>query len=154
MKKILKRIFLGLVVLFVAIQFIRPEKNIAAAPGPNDILALHPAPAEVRQLLTTACYDCHSNNTRYPWYAEVQPIGLWLADHVKHGKSELNFSEFGAFPKKRAIRKMEQSVDEVAERHMPIKAYRLVHPGARLTDAQIKMLSDWFDSVREKVEQQ
>ena len=143
-----KKILLGLLVLFIAIQFIRQSKNLGASPGPADLFAQHQAPAEVKQLVQTACYDCHSNATRYPWYAEIQPVGWFLADHIKEGKRHLNFSEFGLLTTKRATRKLEQCAEEVSEGGMPLASYRLVHADARLTDAQRKLLVAWFDSVR------
>ena len=95
------KILLGLAVVFLVIQFIRPAKNLSAATafaGPADITVLHPPSPAVRQILAESCYDCHSNHTRYPWYAEIQPVSWWLAHHIKEGRRELNFSEFGNFP--------------------------------------------------------
>jgi hypothetical protein len=143
-----KKILLGLLVVLIAIQFIRQSKNLGAVPGPSDIQVRHPATPEVQRLLATACYDCHSNRTHYPWYAGVQPVGWWLADHIKEGKEHINFSEFDQLTPKRAVRKLEQCADEVTEGGMPLTSYRLVHPEARLTDAERKTLADWFDSVR------
>ena len=143
-----KKILLGLLVVFIAIQFIRQSKNLGPAPGPADILAQHSAPAEVKQLLQTACYDCHSNSTHYPWYAEVQPVGWLLADHIKEGKQHVNFSAFASYTPKRATRKLEQCSDEVTEGGMPLASYKIAHPEARLSSAQRKLLADWFDSVR------
>jgi len=144
-----KKSLLGLLVLLIAIQFIRQTKNDGSSSSQNDILAQHPATAEVRHLLETACYDCHSNHTRYPWYADVQPVGWWLADHIKEGKEHVNFSEFGQLTPKRAARKLQQCADEVTDGGMPLTSYRIVHIDARLTDTQRKALADWFDSVRE-----
>ena len=146
-----KKIFLGLVVLFVAAQFVRPPKNLAAGPGPNDIGLKHPVPAETQTLLRRACYDCHSNNTRYPWYAEVQPVRWWLDSHIDDGKRHLNFSEFGAYPAKRAAKKLEEISDEVTDHRMPLKSYTWVHAEARLTPAEVKQLTDWADAVREGI---
>src|SRR6267142_1784670 len=98
----IKKILPGLALLLVAIQFYRPARNLSAAPGPNDINVKHPLPPAVKTLLANACYDCHSNNTRYPWYADVQPIAWWLGRHIDEGKRHLNFSEFGRYPPKRA----------------------------------------------------
>jgi hypothetical protein len=149
--KLLKKILLGLVLLFVAGQFIRPTKNIAAGPSANDITAHYPTPPAVKALLTTACYDCHSNTTRYPWYAEIQPTGWWLASHVEDGKKHLNFSEFAAYAPKRAVHKMEEVMDTVTEHEMPLSSYTLIHRDARLTDEQIKLLADWAETVRAKI---
>jgi hypothetical protein len=147
----LKKILLGLVVIVVALQFIRPEKNLAAGTPKTDLLALHPAPAEVKQMLQVGCYDCHSDHTRYPWYAEVQPLGWWLAWHVRDGKRELNLSSFGELTKKRQATKLEEMVDVIGRKEMPLKSYTITHRDAIFTDAQIKQLNTWLEDLRDKV---
>ncbi|MFA6962173.1 MAG: heme-binding domain-containing protein [Opitutaceae bacterium] len=146
--KLLKKISLGVVVLFIAAQFYRPAKNIASGPSANDITAHYPTSPDVKQLLSVACYDCHSNTTHYPWYANIQPVSSWLASHVEDGKKHLNFSEFASYTPKRAANKLGEVVDEVTDREMPLFSYRLGHADARLTPAQIKLLTDWAGSVR------
>jgi len=147
----LKKIFLGLLLFFVAIQFVRPAKNISPTPSSADLLANYPAPPEVKRLLAVACYDCHSNNTRYPWYSNFEPVAWWLASHVEDGKKHLNFSDFANYPPKRAARKLQQCIDELGDKTMPLPSYRIGHPDARLTDEQSKLLSDWFDDTRERI---
>ena len=147
----LKKIFLGLLVVMIGIQFIRPEKNVSPVPGKNDLLVLHPAPAEVKQILTVGCYDCHSDNTRYPWYSEVQPFAWWIANHVRDGKRELNLSSFGNLSPKRKANRLEEMVDLIASRKMPLPSYTLVHRDAKFTDAQTKQLNDWLEALRDKV---
>lgn len=147
----LKKILLGLLLVVVALQFIRPEKNTSAAIPKTDLLTLHPAPAEVKQLLQVGCYDCHSDHTRYPWYAEVQPLGWWLAWHVRDGKRELNLSAFGDLTKKRQATKLEEMVDVIERRAMPLKSYTITHRDAVFTDAQIKRITTWLEELRDKV---
>ncbi|MBW8780788.1 MAG: heme-binding domain-containing protein [Verrucomicrobia bacterium] len=149
--KRLKWILPGLAVAFVAIQGVRPAKNIAIARAGQDITDRYPAPPEVKRLLVAACYDCHSDTTRYPWYAEVQPVGWWLSSHVNDGKNHLNFSAFAGYPARRAAAKLDAIIDQVTDREMPLTSYRLGHPEARLTDAQIKLLSDWAEAVRQRI---
>jgi hypothetical protein len=146
-----KKILLGSLLLLVAIQFIRQSKNLGPVPGPHDLCFQHQAGPEVKRLLETACYDCHSNRTNYPWYAEVQPVGWWLSRHIRDGKRHLNFSEFDQLTPKRAAQKFEQCADEITDGGMPLSSYTLVHADARLTAAQRKTLTDWFDSEREKI---
>jgi len=148
------KILLGLAVVFVALQAFRPARNISAtAPftGKDDITVLYPPPPAARQILATACYDCHSNQTRYPWYAEVQPVAWWLASHITEAKGELNFAEFGTYPRKRQMKKLESLVDEVRDRTMPLKSYTFIHRDAKLTDAQITALSAWAESIQDKI---
>lgn len=144
----------GLAVVLVAIQFIRPARNASLASpfaSPRDITIVFPPPPEVKQVLATACYDCHSNLTRYPWYANLQPAGWWLASHVNDAKKELNFSEFAGYSSKRQARRLESIVDEVRDRTMPLKSYKLIHADARLTEAQIKALSDWAEKAADEL---
>lgn len=145
------KILLGLGVALVAIQFIRPGRNDSSA-GPDDLAAKYPPPPAVKLLLETACYDCHSNRTRYPWYAQVQPVGWWLAEHIADAKRQLNFSEFTAYDEHRQAKKLLSISDEVTDRSMPLKSYTWVHGDAKLTDAQIKLLADWAEALAEKIE--
>ncbi|MGC4072461.1 MAG: heme-binding domain-containing protein [Nibricoccus sp.] len=150
-KKFLQRAGLFLAAAFCLLQFFRPEKNLSS-PTSFDLFAIHPAPPEVKQLLTVACYDCHSNHTRYPWYAEIQPLGWWLAQHVRDGKQELNFSEFGSLSAKRAKNKLEACIDELEAKNMPLPSYTIAHRDARLSEAQRQTLTAWLEEVLERVE--
>ena len=148
------KILLGLVVLLLALQAFRPAKNVSAtAPftGKDDITVLFPTPPEVRQILAVSCYDCHSNQTHYPWYAEVQPVGWWLASHVNEARRELNFAEFGGYARKRQMKKLEAVVDEVRDGGMPLKSYTFIHRDAKLTDQQIAALTAWAEGLQDKI---
>jgi mono/diheme cytochrome c family protein len=147
----LKKLSLGFALLFLAIQFVRPAKNLSPAPGPQDIATKVAMPAEVQRVFTKACYDCHSDHTRYPWYAEVQPVGWWLSNHVTGGKKHLNFSEFGAYNAKTADRKLMQIAREVNDGSMPLNSYTWIHRDSILTTAEIKLISDWVDTARTQI---
>jgi hypothetical protein len=147
------KIFLGALFVFVVIQFIRPSKNLGASAGApaNDITVLHPTPAVVKDALERACYDCHSDRTRYPWYAEIQPVGWWLANHVSDGKRHLNFSQFGTYEPKRATRKMKQTIEQLRDGEMPLTSYTWIHRDARLSDEERTALESWAQTVQERV---
>jgi hypothetical protein len=115
-------------------------------------VAKFPPPPAVKQILEEACYDCHSNRTRYPWYAQIQPVGWWLAEHIKDAKRELNFSEFASYREHQQAKKLLSVSDEVTTRSMPLKSYTWIHRDAKLTEAQIKLVSDWAESLAEKIE--
>jgi hypothetical protein len=151
MGKILKKIFIGLAVVFVAIQFIRPAKNADAAITANHIEQLYPVPENVHAILAKACYDCHSNNTRYPWYDNIQPVTWWLNDHIKEGKDELNFSEFGTYTLQRQAKKLKKSAHEVDEGEMPLSSYTIMHTDAKLTDAEKQVLMSWAKDLSLKI---
>ncbi|MBI2814310.1 MAG: heme-binding domain-containing protein [Opitutae bacterium] len=152
MMKITRLALVGLLVAFVAAQFFRSPRNAGTAEGPSSVGAVHPVPAGVRQILARACYDCHSNATRYPWYAAVQPVGWGLNHHVTEGRRELNFSEFAAYDARRAVRKLRHVADEVSERKMPLKSYLLLHREARLTAADIALVSRWAEELADRLE--
>ncbi len=147
----IKKVFLGLGLLFLAAQFIRPAKNISVAADTADIGTKYAVPPDVKRVLQKACYDCHSNRTRYPWYAEIQPVGWWLAKHVKDGKQHLNFSEFATYSSKRTADKLDQISDEVSQQAMPLPSYKWGHREARLTASEMKMLTDWADALHDEI---
>lgn len=152
MRSLFKRIAIGCVVVLVGIQFFRPAKNIASAgTSPNEITSLYATSPEVKAILAKACYDCHSDNTRYPWYAELQPVSWWLGNHIKDGKRHLNFSQFGTYPSKRAKKKLEEVVEETKKRGMPMTSYTLIHREAKLTDAEIAAIVAWADAAQAQV---
>lgn len=149
----LKRVVLGIIALLVVIQAIRPRRNESAqAPGRNDFLVMYAPPAEVRQVLRDACYDCHSDNTRYPWYANVQPVGWWLAQHIRGGKRHLDFSQFGAYSARQRGRELDRISDQISNRKMPLRSYTWIHKDARLTDKQVDAVSAWIDDLHDKLD--
>jgi len=151
LRHMIKKIFAGLLVAFVAIQFVRPARNLSPAAGPNDVTAKLEVPADVQHVLATACYDCHSNNTRYPWYAQVQPVGWWLASHIHDGKRHLNFSEFGAYDAKNAARKLRGVARTINGGSMPLSSYTWIHRDAILSAAEKKLVADWAEAARAKL---
>jgi len=103
-----KKILLLIVIILVVIQLAQPTKNLAEGPQPADIANVYPMSRELQTLFINKCYDCHSNNTRYPWYFNIQPIGWWLDAHIHEGKGELNFSDFKNYAPDRAAHKLEE----------------------------------------------
>jgi len=150
-KYLLRRLLPVLVFVLVAIQFVRPVRNVASAPSPNELSVKHPVPTDVRRTLEQACYDCHSDTTRYPWYAGVQPVAWWIDYHVRAGKGHLNFSEFGAYSDQRAARKLDLLVEEVEQGDMPLPSYTWLHPAARLTAEQKQQLTAWADALHDQL---
>ncbi len=147
-----KKILLGLLLLFVVIQLFRPEKNKSEAEQVNDIAMVYQVPTEVGQLLKTSCYDCHSNNTNYPWYANIQPVAWWLNDHIAEGKRELNFSEFATYAPKKQAHKLDEVAELVSSGDMPLSSYTVIHGDAKLNNDQKKQLVDWANSLKAEIE--
>ncbi len=154
LKTILKRIFQLLLIAFIIIQFIRPEKNKAAGISKNDISTLYPVPANVQAVLKTSCNDCHSNNTFYPWYAKIQPVTWWLDDHVREGKKHLNFSEFATYSLRKQYHKLEETEEMVEKGEMPLDSYLWMHKNAKLSADQKTIIYNWvtatMDSMKAK----
>ena len=148
--RIFKKILIGLLIVFVVMQAFRPAKN-ASKNTDNDISNSYPVPEDVKTILAKACYDCHSNNTRYPWYTEIQPVGWWLSDHIKEGKKELNFNEFSSYRIGRQYKKMEECIDEVKEGKMPLPSYTQIHAVSVLTDPEKKIFLNWCQTVRDTI---
>jgi len=142
----LKKIAYGLLAILLIIQFIRPERNSSDNQS-NHIRTVFPIPADVEQTLQVACYDCHSNKTTYPWYANIQPVAWWLAHHVDEGKQHLNFSEFTK--RKIAIQnhKLEEVIEMVKEGEMPLNSYTWTHGDAKLSDAQKAAITQWAQAA-------
>jgi len=147
----LRRILLILLIIFIIIQFIRPARNISSTVSSNDIAKIYTVPDTVQTILKVSCYDCHSNNTNYPWYSNVQPVGWWLQWHVNDGKKELNYSEFGTYEPRRQWRRLKQTAELTQKHEMPLDSYLWIHKEAKLSDGQIKILSDWAESLAEKI---
>ncbi len=147
----LKKIFLILFIALIIIQFFHPQKNVSAGPFPQHIEAVYSVPANVQQVLARACYDCHSDNTSYPWYNRIQPVAWWLANHVKEGKGELNFSQFGTYSGKKQKHKLEEVTEMVKEGEMPLSSYTWMHGEAKLSAEVAKQLTDWADGLRSQI---
>ncbi|WP_149274727.1 heme-binding domain-containing protein [Pareuzebyella sediminis] len=140
----IKKILIGLAIVLVVIQFIRPEKN-DSNDSTYDISKKYNVPAEVEHILKVSCNDCHSNNTVYPWYSNVQPVAWWLDNHVVDGKRHLNFSEFTNRPLFVQNHKFDETIEMVEEGEMPLESYTNfgLHPEANLSEEQRKILIDW-----------
>lgn len=149
--KIIKRAGIALLAIFVMIQFIRPPKNASAESPVHDIGTTYSIPPEIATILRTSCYNCHSNNTVYPWYAHIQPAGWFLNGHIQDGKHELNFSDFALYSARRQYIKLGQIAKEIEEEEMPLPSYLLIHWDAKLSDEQRQDLIAWTEALRETI---
>ena len=146
-----RKILLIVLVILVVIQFIRPARNISTTPSPHDISTEYAVPDSVKNIMAVACNDCHTNNTRYPWYANIQPVGWWLTNHVNEGKRHLNYSEFTSYDKKKQYKKMDATAHEVKEGDMPLNSYLWIHKDAKLTQAEKDLLVNWSQQLSDKI---
>ena len=144
MKRILKWGILALVLIFAGLQFVQPART--NPPVKIDFLKASAAPPDVAALFRAACYDCHSDETRWPWYSRVAPVSWQVAQDVNHGRRHVNLSEWPADNPDLARKKIENMSDEIDDGDMPLKKYTLIHRDARLTAEQRDTLTDWLDA--------
>ena len=133
-------------VVFLVIQFIRPERNTNSTLLTADISKTVYVPENVSVILKNSCYDCHA-----PWYMNIQPIGWLMADHIKDGKSDLNFSEFGNYSKRRQTNKLRNIETTIMEGEMPVSSYTALHRDAKLNEAEKKLFSEWVSAAKDSI---
>jgi len=152
--KTFKRIFFVLVVILIIIQFIRPARNIGDVNPAYEITSAFAVPNNVQDILRNSCYDCHSNNTRYPWYANIQPAAWFMNGHIKDGKRGLNFSEFATYSLRRQFHRFNDIIENVNDGEMPLPSYLLIHTDAKLSTRQKDIIAAWantaIDSMKAK----
>ena len=155
MKKIIKKIlFIGLII-FLLMQLYQPARNESFE---QDITAnftkVYNVPKNVEAIVRTSCYDCHSNNTNYPWYSNVQPVGFFMEHHIKEAKEDLNFDEWGKYSKRKQENKLDRIVKQIKSDEMPLASYTLIHKNARLTTVQKKEVMDWISKIKDSISSQ
>jgi hypothetical protein len=148
----IKKILVVLLIILIVIQFIKPQKNIHPVRQPADITTIYAVPEDVDRILVIACKDCHSNNTRYPWYNNFQPVAWFLANHVKDGTRSFNLNEFATYPVARQYDKIEEIKKQIDKGDMPLSSYTIIHRDARLTDAEKNTIITWSENIRKDME--
>ncbi len=152
MKKILKRGFFLAVIAFIAIQFInRPDKTVAMELSQDDVTKKINVPDNVHGILKRACYDCHSGQTKWPWYSSVAPVSWLVADDVVEGRKKMNFSEWGKIPQSKQELRLEDICEEIKTDEMPLPKYLILHSNAKLTDADKDILCKWAEAEKKKL---
>ena len=149
--KVLKLIGIVLLVGLVIIQFFPTNRNQSDMVPITDFMLVNNVPTELEEMVKTSCYDCHSNNTNYPWYNKVQPIAWFLQGHVEDGKAELNFNEWDDYSERRKKSKLRSIVSQVEEGEMPLASYTLIHGEARLSDAEKKTLIGFITKLKDSL---
>ena len=142
-----KKILWGVLALLVIIQFFRIDKTNPTSDPAKDFIAMTNSPAEVAGMIKASCYDCHSNQSVYPWYTNVAPVSWFIKKHINEGRKHLNFSEWGNYEERRRNHKLEEFYGEVNQREMPLQSYLIIHSESRLTDEQVKKMTDWIVEI-------
>ncbi len=147
----MKKILIGLLVVLVAIQFFQIDKTNPVADEKLDFLVINNTSPEIASQIKASCYDCHSNQSVYPAYTYVQPIGWFVKNHIEDGKKHLNFSEFGNYTAKKQAHKMEECYELVKEAEMPLSSYTLIHDEAVLDATQKEVLINYFKEIEKRI---
>ncbi len=152
MKISVKKIFIFSFVIFLLIQFYQPARNLDYGQVlPTHFNKIYAVPSDVENILRTSCYDCHSNDTEYPWYSYIQPARLFLDSHIKEGKENLNFSTFGDYSQRKQGNKLEQILKQIKSDEMPLASYTLIHENSILTHENKRVLINWIESTRDSI---
>ncbi len=146
--KIVKIIALVLVVCFVGIQFMPTELNQSNIVPKTDFLLVNNTPKNISTLLQTSCYDCHSNNTSYPWYNKIQPIAWFLENHIADGKEELNFNNWDTYSTRRTNSKLKSIINQIKNNEMPLSYYTLIHKNAKLSTSEKTLVIDYIKKLK------
>ncbi|HSH65452.1 MAG TPA: heme-binding domain-containing protein [Bacteroidia bacterium] len=145
MKRVLKIMLTIVLFIFIAIQFYQPALNVDKGQVyTTDFTQAYKMPVEVKAMLQTSCYDCHSNNTNYVWYDYVQPVRTLVENHVKSAKEDLNFNEWDTYSNRKQERLLNSIKEQIETKKMPLSSYTIMHNNAKLNDEQIKILTNWL----------
>ena len=142
---------LVLLVAFVGIQFIPTERNQSDIVPKTDFMLVNNVPNDIKNKLQVSCYDCHSNNTNYPWYNKIQPVAWFLEDHIKEGKTELNFSEWHSLSNRRKASKLRSIIKQIESDKMPLDSYTLIHSDGILTDSEKQEIIQFLTQLNENL---
>ncbi|AXT50772.1 cytochrome C [Aquimarina sp. BL5] len=148
MKSILKKVGLLLLLVVVIMQFIRPDKNESGYESVAYFENETKPTSQVKEILKNNCYDCHSNQTIYPWYAEIVPVSYWLDHHVEEGREHFNMSDWEQYSDKKKDHKLDELIEEVEEGEMPLSSYTWIH--GDLEKEEMELLINWTKELRKK----
>lgn len=148
----MKKILIILFVLFIIIQFFRIDQTNPPINKGMDFLTAKRTPEVLATNIRNACYDCHSNETKYPWYTNIQPVAWFMKSHIDEGRKHLNFSTFATYEPKRKAHKLEECVEMIEKGEMPLESYILGHPEAKLTAVEKKEMMDYFKKIQTDTE--
>ena len=140
----IKNIAWLLLVVLIIIQFISIDKTNPPVNPSQDFLTISQPPQEMARLIKDACYDCHSNTTKFPWYTNIQPVAWWVKNHIENGRKELNFSTWATYKNSKKIHKLEECAELTEATEMPLLSYILMHPEAKISEEERAAMVKWF----------
>ncbi len=136
----------------IVIQFFPITLNESDTVPQSDFMVENQVPATIKNRLQVSCYDCHSNNTDYPWYSKIQPAACYLEDHIQEGKDELNFNEWAEYSDRRKNSKLRSIISQIEEDKMPLDSYTLIHKDAILSDEDKRVIIDYMTALKDSLE--
>jgi hypothetical protein len=151
MKKHIKKIVFGLILVLIAVQFVPVSYNQSETVLDSDFLKTYQVPEQIENILKTSCYDCHSNNTNYPWYGKIQPGAWFMENHIQEGKSELNFNEWANYSDRRKKSKLKSIISQIKNDKMPIFSYTLIHRNAKLSEKEKITITEWLLKLQDSL---
>ncbi len=151
-KKIFKILAILLITGLIVIQFFRIDQSNPAVVSAETMENAISVPENVRSILDRSCADCHSHNSVYPWYSNVQPVGWFLRDHIDEARKELNLSVYNTYTLKKKAHKLEEVCEQVEKKEMPLPSYLWIHRDAALSDIERKTLCDWANAEKAKLD--
>lgn len=149
--KIVKIIALVLLVAFIGIQFIPTTPNQSDLVPETDFMLVNDVPEIIKKKLQVSCYDCHSNNTRYPWYNKIQPVTWFLEDHIKEAKAELNFNEWDSLSSRRKASKLRSIIKQIESGEMPLDSYTILHKDAKFSEAEVEEMISFITQLKDSL---
>lgn len=150
MKKCIKILSVLGLAFFLLMQMYQPARNESYEQvNTVDFTTVYQVPKNVETLIRTSCYDCHSNNTHYPWYSYIQPARFYMEIHIKNGKKSLNFDEYGNYSERKKNNKLDRIVKQIKSNEMPLSSYILIHKNAVLSDSKKEEIINWVNSVKQ-----
>ena len=150
MKKLkVKRIILLIIaLLLVGIQFFKIDRGNPVSDPHKDFITITMPPQDVATIIKGACYDCHSNETKYPVYSKIAPVSWMIKSHVTEAREHFNFSEWSSFDSAVQIHILKECIEEIEKGGMPLKSYKMMHSSARMNDDERRLLIDWMKSIK------
>lgn len=140
-----------LLVVFVGIQFIPTKRNQSNSVPASDFMVVYSVPQHIESKIKVSCYDCHSNNTQYPWYNKVQPVAWFMQNHIKEGKKELNFNEWADYSDRRKKSKLKSIISQIEDNEMPLDSYTLIHKDAIFSDIEKQEIIKWVTQLKDSL---
>ena len=149
--KIIKIIAWIVLAALVVIQFFPVDYNQSETIPQTDFMLVNNVPVTVKKSLQVSCYDCHSNNTQYPWYNKLQPVAWFLEGHIKEGKEELNFSDWDNLSDRRKTSKLRSIIKQIESDEMPLSSYTLIHKEARFSKEEKEEILNWVTQLKDSI---